>query len=272
MNYACINGEFCTTDNALIGIQDMALQRGYGMFDFFKVMKAQPVFLEDHLDRFWESARQLRLPVPVSRQELVKIVQQLIEMNQWKEAGIRLTLTAGYAKDGYSIAEPNLLVSGQSVQLPSTISETGLVLYSHEYQRQLPSIKSIDYLMAVWIQDAVQKAGANEVLYHQNGWISECPRANIFLVTDKGVLVTPEENVLKGITRKKVLELAGKLTSVETRPVHRDEFKTAREAFITSTTKLIAPIGSIDGIKVGTGKAGELGGALFEEYSNLLPA
>ena len=272
MNYACINGEFCNTDNAMIGIQDMALQRGYGMFDFFKVMGGQPVFLDDHLDRFWESARLLRLPITLSRESLTKQIHQLIEMNQWSDAGIRMTLTAGYAPDGYSIHEPNLLMSGQSVQLPDTLSEKGIRLFSYAHQRQLPLIKSIDYLMAVWIQDEVKKAEADEVLYHQGGWISECPRANIFLVTATGVLVTPGEQVLQGITRKKILQVAEKITRIETRPVHLNEFKTAREAFITSTTKLLTPVTVLDGIPVGTGGPGELSRVLFEEYSKLLPA
>ncbi|MBL7770704.1 MAG: aminotransferase class IV family protein [Flavipsychrobacter sp.] len=271
MNYACINGEFCTTDNAMIGIQDMALQRGYGMFDFFKVMGGKPIFLDDHLDRFWESARLLRLPLSVSRETLTKHIHQLIEMNQWSEAGIRMTLTAGYAPDGYSIHEPNFLMSGQPVQLPETISEKGLRLFSYAHQRQLPLIKSIDYLMAVWIQQEVKNSGADEVLYHQGGWITECPRANIFLVTADGVLVTPGEQVLKGITRKKILEVAEKIVKIETRPVHLDEFKAAREAFITSTTKLITPIAAVDGIAVGTGGPGEISRVLFDEYYKLLP-
>lgn len=271
MNYACINGEFCNTDNAMIGIQDMALQRGYGMFDFFKVMGGVPVFLDDHLDRFWESARLLRLPLSVSRETVTKQIHQLIEMNQWSDAGIRMTLTAGYAPDGYSIDEPNLLMSGQAIQLPDTLTEKGIKLYSFAHQRQLPLIKSIDYLMAVWIQDEVKKAGADEVLYHQEGWISECPRANIFLVTADGILVTPAGKVLEGITRKKILQVAARFIRIETRPVHLDEFKTAREAFITSTTKLITPIAVVDGIPVGTGGPGDVSRVLFEAYSRLLP-
>lgn len=271
MNYACINGEFCSADKAMIGIQDMALQRGYGMFDFFKVMGKQPVFLEDHLHRFRESASNLRLPLSASREDLEKQIHQLIEMNRWSDAGIRMTLTGGYAPDGYSIHEPNLLISGQALQLPSELQETGIRLFSFNHQRQLPRIKSIDYLMAVWVQNQVKSSGADEVLYHQQGWIRECPRANIFLVTADGTLVTPGEDVLLGITRKKILQVAASHTRVEERPVHLDEFKTALEAFITSTTKLITPISSVDNIQVGNGKAGELSRVLFQEYSKLLP-
>ncbi|WP_290793750.1 aminotransferase class IV [Flavihumibacter sp. UBA7668] len=272
MNYAYINGNFCAAEAASIGIQDMALQRAYGMFDYFKIMAGQPIFLEDHLDRFWESARQLRLPIAVTKQELTTAILKLIQLNQWYEAGIRLTLTAGYAADGYSIDQPNLIMNGQSIQLPGSISENGLKLVAHNHIRQLPQIKSIDYLMAVYLQDKVKAAGANELLYHQHGWISECPRANVFIITDQGVLATPAEGILNGITRKKVLQVAAPLMPIEIRPVHLDEFKTAREAFISSTTKIVHPVFAIDGNLIGTGKTGELSRTLFDAYLQLLPA
>lgn len=271
MSYAYINGNFCAAEEASFGIQDMALQRAYGMFDYFKLMAGQPIFLEDHLDRFWESARQLRLPIAVTKQELTTHIFKLIELNQWYDAGIRLTLTAGYAADGYSIAQPNLIMNGQSIELPSSISENGLKLIAHNHIRQLPQIKSIDYLMAVYLQDKVKASGADELLYHQKGWISECPRANVFIITEKGVLATPADGILNGITRKKVLQVAAQLMPVEIRPVHLDEFKTAREAFISSTTKIVLPIHALDGHQIGAGKTGELSRTLFDAYLQLLP-
>lgn len=271
MNYAFVNGTLCKSDEAVIGIQDMALQRAYGMFDYFKIMAAQPIFLEDHLDRFWNSARQLRLSVPVSRAQLTDQVFELIERNQWTDAGLRLTLTAGYAPDGYSIHTPNLLMNGQPVELPSIISAKGLRLISYQHIRQLPEIKSIDYLMAVWLQDKIKAAGADEVLYHQQGFISECPRANVFLITGQGVLVTPAAGALPGITRKKILELAATRMPVEIRPVHLDEFKTAREAFISSTTKIVHPIFAVDGQLIGEGRTGMFSQTLFDAYLQLLP-
>jgi branched-chain amino acid aminotransferase len=272
MSYAFVNGQFVASDYATIGIQDMAIQRGYGIFDFFKVMKGMPVFLEDHLARFYGSAAELRLNISVSKDDLVGYIHELISRNNWQEAGIRITLTGGYAPDGYSVYEPNLIMAGQPIQLPTEVSETGLKLLSHEHIRQLPKVKSIDYLMAVWMQDKVKAAGADELIYHQNGWISECPRANVFIVTADGTLATPREGALFGITRKKVLELAGKLFKAEERPVHLSELETATEAFVTSTTKIVHPIFEVDGKQIGEGLTGPVTRKLFEAYDKLLPA
>ena len=85
--------------------------------------------------------------------------------------------------------------------------EKGIELVTWPHQRQLPAVKSIDYVMAIWLQPWMKKNGADDVLYHNNGTVTECPRANFFLVMEDGRLVTPAENILEGVTRKKLLDL-----------------------------------------------------------------
>jgi D-alanine transaminase/branched-chain amino acid aminotransferase len=102
--------------------------------------------------------------------------------------------------------------------------------------------------MAVWLQPLLKEKGYDDVLYHQQGTITECPRSNFFLVTKGDVLVTPATNVLAGITRKKILDLTNKGLIVEERPIHLNEIKEAKAAFITSTTKQILPVAQIDDV------------------------
>jgi D-alanine transaminase/branched-chain amino acid aminotransferase len=142
-----------------------------------------------------------------------------------------------------------------------------IALMTYAHQRQLPDVKTIDYLMAIWLQPLLREKGADDVLYHHNGVIAECPRANFFLVTAEGTLVTPAANVLKGITRMKVLEVARGQFATEERDVLLDEVRTAKEAFITSTTKHVLPVTLIDGLPVGNGMIGpvarQLSAALY---------
>lgn len=100
--------------------------------------------------------------------------------------------------------------------------------------------------MAVWLQSKRVAAGADDILYHQNDFVSESPRSNFFLVTADDKIVTPAENVLTGITRKKVLQLARAQFTVEERAISLDEMREAREVFLTSTTKQILPVAQID--------------------------
>lgn len=247
-NWIFLNDGFVETDNARLQVNDLSFQRGYGIFDFFRLQGDQPLFLEDHLNRFWTSAEGLHLTVPLSREELTLAIANLIKRNSFPHSGVRLSLTGGYSADGYSLGKPNLVISQQAISLPANPQRTrGIRLLSHPYQRQFPHIKTIDYLMAIWLQPQRQQHDADDSLYHQHGFVSECPRSNFFLVTADDTIVTPAEDVLLGITRKKLLDLVRKEFAAEERVVSIAEIAAAKEAFITSTTRQILPVAQVDG-------------------------
>jgi D-alanine transaminase/branched-chain amino acid aminotransferase len=190
------------------------------------------------------------LPVPLGKSQLEIIIHELINRNGIADSGIKLTLTGGYSPDGYSIAEPNLIIAQHPLQLPTQETvDKGIKLITYEHQRQLPQVKTIDYLMAIWLQPLIKEKGADDVLYFFNDVVCECPRANFFIITKEDKLVTPAQNILKGITRKKILENAGFLgLTVEERDIKIEELKTAKSAFICSTTKAVLPVMQIDDI------------------------
>jgi branched-chain amino acid aminotransferase len=254
--YIFVNDEFVLADQASLLVSDLSIQRGYGIFDFFKTLGDRAIFLDDHLDRFFHSADHLRLEVGRTREELTDIIAGLRQRNTIPDSGIRMTLTGGYSTDGYTLAKPNLIITQRALDGPITkecYESIRLVTWPH--LRQMPEAKTIDYLMGIWLQPYIRQHGANDVLYHQGGVISESPRSNFFLVTADDILVTPAQNILKGITRMKILEVAPAFIRVEERDVAVDECRTAKEAFITSTTKHILPISHIDGYPIGEGDA-----------------
>ena len=100
----------------------------------------------------------MRLMIQLSREELKDIIYQLIQKNQLPDGGIRLTLTGGYSTDGYEIASPNLIISQHPLQKPSKeLFQQGLKLITYPFQRQLAHVKTIDYLMAIWLQPVLKK-------------------------------------------------------------------------------------------------------------------
>ncbi|RYZ60905.1 MAG: amino acid aminotransferase [Chitinophagaceae bacterium] len=241
------NNGFLEEEKALIHFKDLSFQRGYGVFDFLRLSGNKPLFLANHLHRFFSSAQAMHLPVPLGRAELEMAILSLIQKNDLPGSGVRISLSGGYSEDGYTIGKPALVISQQSISLPTEAQvQQGIRLLSYTYQRPLPQIKSIDYQVAVWLQPERIRAGADDILYAQNGWISECPRSNFFIVTNENKLVTPSTNALAGITRSKVLAIANEFLTVEERPVSLEELKTAKEAFITSTTKLLLPVAAMD--------------------------
>ena len=250
--WAFLNTEFMPASEAGLHSSDLAIQRGYAVFDFFKFVEGRPVYLARHLDRFFRSAAILRLLPALDQPQLKTVIHELIHRNSVPDGGIRLTLTGGYSNDGFTLLRPNLLITQHTYDPPSPeLRERGIRLSAFQHQRQLPEAKTTDYLMAIWARPTLQETGADELLYCRGQHISECPRSNFFLVTQDHTLVTPAEGILKGVTRQQVLQLAALDFKVEERDVRLEEIPTASEAFITSTTKGILPVLQIDRTKLG---------------------
>jgi D-alanine transaminase/branched-chain amino acid aminotransferase len=246
------NNQIQEIENAGVPVTDLLVQRGYGIFDFLRVANDKPLFIDDHLDRFFKSAEIMRLPIPQTREDIKNIVAELIEKNKMDYAGIRMIIAGGDAPDGYTIEQPHLIVIQAPLAEPTlTLPNEGIKLASYNYQRQIPEVKTTDYLMAVWLQPWMKEQGADDILYHHNGVVSECPRSNFFIVTKENVLVTAEKNMLNGITRKNIIAVCNANgIKVETRDLHLSEILEAKEAFITSSTKRIIPVQQIDDIVI----------------------
>lgn len=268
--FVWVNDSLIPSDEANLNIADLAVQRGYGIFDFFKTIDGKPVFLEDHLDRLYRSAVLMRLELKQSRDEIRDKIIRLIENNNLKDSGIKMILTGGFSPDGFNIAEPNLIISQQAFEIPRTMSEKGISILTHEYQRQFSNAKTLDYLQAIWLQPILKEKKADDVLYYSDGLIRECPRANIFIVTKDQKVLTPESGMLKGVTRKQVLEISEVRYVTEARDVSLEELRNAREVFITSTTKNILPVVQVDGYVIGDGNPGEVSRALAKEYNRII--
>ena len=264
------NDSFLENEEALLHVSDISMQRGYAVFDFFRTVNSVPLFMTDHLDRFFNSAAALHLPMRKSREELSAIVQELIKKSALPETGIRLLLTGGYSSDSYHPAEPNLLITCNPVKTATPADfEKGYAVITYEHLRELPHVKSINYLVAVWLQPLLKEKQADDVLYFKKGLISEFPRANVFIVTAGNKLVTPANNMLLGITRKKILLLAAELMPVEERDIAVDELLSASEIFLTSTTKKIIPVVKVNSKIIGDGKAGKITTMLYQQFSEL---
>lgn len=253
-----LNGQYVPKEEASLNIADLAILRGFGIFDYFRYVNGKPRFIEDHLDRFLRSAQLLALEMPVSREDLRETVHQLIKQNGGGDGGIRFVLTGGYAPDGYTPTNPNLVGMAYPFKGHSNEDyERGMKVHLHHYERQFPEVKSIDYLEGIRIQPMLKAKGADYALYvDHDGNVRESDRSNFMIVKD-GTLITPGENILRGITRLHLLKLARQLgIPVEERTVSVAELKTADEAIICSSMKGAMAITFVDGLPLGDGKPG----------------
>jgi D-alanine transaminase/branched-chain amino acid aminotransferase len=109
-----LNNAFVKAEDAKIHVSDLGLVRGYGIFDFFRAIDGKAIFLEDHLDRFENSARLMGLPIPATRDQLRAIILESIQRHPLPLLGIKMILTGGFSADGYLPAETsNLIVTAK---------------------------------------------------------------------------------------------------------------------------------------------------------------
>ncbi|MBW7881591.1 MAG: aminotransferase class IV [Caldilineaceae bacterium] len=253
-----VNGEFVPASQAAVGLNDLGLVRGYGIFEVLRTYGTAPFGLRPHLLRLERSAAQIDLPLPWTVEELERIVYATMERNDATDVTIRIVVTGG-ASSSFLMPEgaPTLLVMLAPVRLPADhYYSDGATLISVDFERFMPTVKSLNYIPAIMGLQRARKEGAIEALYRApDGQITECTTCNLFMF--KGdQLITAGAGVLDGITRATVLELAEDLYDVVQRPVYYSEIAEADEVFITSTTKEVMPVVRVDEIGVGAGRPG----------------
>lgn len=272
ITYSMVNGHLARTDEAALHVSDLSILRGYGIFDFFLFLKSQPLFLEDYLDRFYRSALLLHMEIPFSREDFASQIFQLIEANGQEEGGIRLLLTGGYSPDGYTPASPNVLILQYPLPANAWDTNATLKLMTYPHLRELPEIKTTNYITGISLLPELKKRGADDLLYLDGEWVRESVRSNFFLVLEGERVVTPAKKILLGVTRKQILHLARQRYTVEEREVHVSEIGQAREAFFTSSTKGLFPVTEIDGHPIGNGQPGPVSGQLQQDFMAHLQA
>ncbi len=266
-NVSCYyNGHISSFSQTGMSLNDLLVQRGYGIFDYLRVVDNQPLFVADHLDRLYQSASLMHMQVPESKESILKIVVELVAKNNMPYSGLKLIVSGGDSSDGYTLEQPRLTIIQQPLPVPSNkFSVNPFVLMSHPFQRQLPEVKTTDYLMAIYLQPKLKSFGGQDILYTHEGMVRECPRSNIFMINEQGHVITPKEQILKGITRKNILAVASENgIPVEERAISLEEIKKAKGAFIASSTKRIIPVSKIDESVISTDSP------ILEKIFNLL--
>ncbi|MDZ7707983.1 MAG: aminotransferase class IV [Trueperaceae bacterium] len=259
--------ELVPASQAALPLTDLTIRRGYGAFDFLRVVEGVPLFLGDHLARFERTAELLGLTPRPSSDRVAKHVGEVIAANQHGTFGLQLFFTGGDPLDGFHPGTPRTLVLVVDLPVyPDAYYRDGVALLPLRFERDLPEAKTTNYFTAVRHARELRAAGAADVLYHDGRLVLETTRCNLFVATDEGALVTPADGVLEGITRMHLLEALDGEIAVATRDVSLDELKHAPEAFLTSTTKGVMPVVRVGDDTVGSGRPGPLARRAAEAF------
>jgi branched-chain amino acid aminotransferase len=264
------NGEIVPLDQPVFRTNDLGLLRGYGLFDFFRTYNGVPFRWDDYWQRFENSARLLKLPLPVTQGETEKVLADLHSMSGEAEVAFRFVLTGGYAPDSVHVVQPNLLIRTEALPQDNPAGRLkGIKVLPYEYVRDLPEVKTTNYVHMVLMADELKRQQAADLLFHKDGEVSELTRSNLFAFQgDK--LITSDRNILNGVTRRVVIELAKADFEVEIRPISYREVITADEVFTTSTTKWVMPVVQIGDQPVANGLAGKRTLHLQRQFEELV--
>jgi branched-chain amino acid aminotransferase len=266
-----VDGKFLPWDKAVIPVDDLAVLRGYAVCDIIRTIGGKPYCLDAHIDRLLGSVAKIGLTPPWSKQKIKNIVLKVLEKNaHMDEANIRMLVTGGSSPDFFSPADnPRLIVMATDIPaLPGHWYTNGVKVITFFQQRVLPDAKATNYIPAVLALKEAKAQGAVEALYTtRDNMVLEGTTSNLFALIDD-TLVTPENGVLKGITRKTVIELGKKLFPVSEQDLSLDTLLSASELFITGTNKGIVPVIQVNDHIIGTGTPGPGTRALMTAMKN----
>lgn len=275
-----IDGRVRRPGEAVISVFDHGFLFGDSVYEVVRTVSRRAFQAREHLDRLFLSARRIELdPRRDARAIREAIDHTLAAADHPGESYVRIIVTRGegpldIATDGTGPARLIIIVAPLK-EHPRENYERGVSLRLVERMRNPaqsldPAIKSGNYLNSVLALMEARKEGAYEALMrNERGELTECTTSNIFIVSG-GRLRTPslESGILSGITRNTILDMCRRasIPADETRLLP-DDLARADEAFITSTTRGIMPVCTIDARPVGTGTPGPLTRRLMSLYN-----
>ena len=269
-----VDGQFVPASEAAIPVDDLAIMRGFGVFDLLRTLNGKPLFLMEHIKRLRASARRIGIELPWTPQKLIDIVTQTLQRNSFEESNIRIVVTGGSSPDFITPqGKPRLLVLvTRAPQLPQRWYTDGVKIITFFSERSIPGAKSIDYVTATIALKQARDQNAIEAVYvDHNGCAREGTTSNLFAFY-ADTLVTPGKGILSGITRQAVLDLAVKMFRVDLRDLRLNDLLAADEVFITGTNKMIVPVVRVNDTTIDHGRPGKntqkLMGALNERIDS----
>jgi branched-chain amino acid aminotransferase len=275
VEYVYIDGVFVPREEAKISVWDHGLLYGDGVFEAIRVYDWNIFKLKEHTDRLFESAKAIMINIPLSKDELISKVVELVRKNNLRYGYIRIIVTRGVGPMGVdprNCKKPTIIIMTERRE--PIWGERPIVVITSSIRRIPPEcidpkIKSLNYLNNILAKIEAINAGADEaVMLNIQGYVSEASTENIFIVKSS-VLYTPplEAGILRGITRETVMEIAKDLNiPVFERNLTLHDLYTADEVFLVGTAAELAPVVKIDGRIINDGKPGPIFRRIYEEY------
>lgn len=278
-----INDQLFPRNEAKISVFDSGYLVGDGVWEALRLHNGVLVFLEEHFNRLWQSAKTVGMALPFTKKELTQKVLNTLNANGMKDGvHVRIMVTRGIKKTPsqdprLTISGPNVVIIPEYKKASKESKEKGITLFTSTIRRGSP-----DYLdprlnchsKLHEVQALIQaiEAGADEALMlDAKGFVATCNATNFFMVNNGEVWTSTSKYCMNGITRAKVIEVC----NANNIPCFEKDFSLfdvygADEAFVTGTFGGLTPVTKIDGRQIGEGKFGEMTREISDLYEKLI--
>ena len=273
MSIVHLNGQNLPAEEACVPVLDRGFIFGDGVYEVIPVFGGRPFRLDEHLQRLENSLSEVRIPNPHTREEWAGLIQNLIDANGGGDQSLYLQVTRGPAARDHALPEnpaPTVFAMSNPLQPPAAeILEHGIEAITLDDIRWARChIKAISLLPNILLRQTALDAGASEAILIRDGYATEGAASNLFVVLD-GELRTPPKGprLLPGITRDVILELAA-ANGIPHREadIRAEDLARASEIWVTSSTKEILPVTTLDDKAVGNGKPGSVFRRMYDLY------
>ena len=260
-----LNGKFLPIEEATVPVLDRGFIFGDGVYELIPVYSRAPFRMDEHLARLEKSLAAVRIRNPYARDKWREILLALVARQPWDDQGVYLQVTRGVAKRDHAFpagVEPTVFIMcNPLVNPPRELVEKGAAAVSAvDYRWHRCDIKSISLIGNCLLRQVSADAGAVETILFRDGKLTEASASNVFVAKAGKLLSPPKSNlILPGITYDVVVEIAQAVKiPLEFRDVTEAEVRAADEVWLTSSSKEILAVTTLDGKPVGDGKPGPL--------------
>ncbi len=281
-----LDGKIVDEEKAKVGLLTHSLQYGSGIFEGIRSYKTKDsktaIFrLEDHIKRFFRSAKIYSMNLGYNEDELCVAIKHLLKLNNLKSSYIRPFAFYNDQNIGLNVLNKKISVFIAAVEFGNYFKNKnmGIKCKISSWRRFNSSILPIqakasgNYINSILSSTEAKHAGYDEaIILSTNGYVAEGPGENIFLVKDNE-LITPDNSsdILLGITRDSIIKIARQegIRVIE-RKIHREELYTSDEVFFSGTAAELTPIINIDGINLLNASAGPITNLLANKFYNIV--
>ena len=268
-----LNGRNLPAEEACVPVLDRGFIFGDGVYEVIPVFGGHPFRLDEHLQRLENSLSEVRIPSPHTRGEWTTLIRNLIDANGGGDQSLYLQVTRGPAARDHALPEnpaPTVFAMSNPLRPPAPeVLEQGIeAITLDDIRWSRCHIKAISLLPNILLRQTALDAGATEAILTRDGQATEGAASNLFAVLD-GELRTPPKGprLLPGITRDVILELAA-ANGIPHREadIRAEDLAHASEVWVTSSTREILPVTTLDGKAVGNGRPGPVFRRMYDLY------